>query len=168
MSALKLPSFLRRRAQPTPASPTDTGEPTDWSIFSAHNPQTGQAAVFRARLTKPLRPDISELSTAIVIKWPYEPSNAMPPTDVNRDQLAFEEALDPLAPSSNSELVHVSTGMGLKEWIFYARSRDEFMAALNTLLSSHPPYPLGIEFYDDPDWRVWADMVQPLRKRTEN
>jgi hypothetical protein len=30
------------------------------------------------------------------------------------------------------------TGMGLKEWTFYARDRDLFMAQLNELLQGHP------------------------------
>ena len=85
----------------------------------------------------------------------------MPPTA--EAQNAFETALDPLASGKSSELVHVSTGMGLKEWIFYVRDQQDFMAALNRLLEGHPPYPLQIEVYDDPQWKVWADMVKELR-----
>jgi hypothetical protein len=53
--------------------------------------------------------------------------------------------------------------MGLKQWIFYARSREEFMGELNELLSGHPRYPLDIEFFEDPNWEVWDDMVKDLR-----
>ncbi len=74
--------------------------------------------MFSARWTRPNRPDIDEMQTAIVIKWTYEPNDQMPPKQVNQEQLAFVEALDPLAPSEHSELVDISTGMGLKEWIF--------------------------------------------------
>lgn len=129
---------------------------SDWKIVTAQNPETGQTAVFRARFAKPDRPDLASLVWAIVIQWP----------EVSPAQQTFEEALDPLASSPHSELVHVSTGMGLKEWIFYARSREEFMAELNELLAGHPRYPIDIEFFEDPEWEVWEDMVKDLRERT--
>jgi Family of unknown function (DUF695) len=105
--------------------------------------------------------------TAIVIKWAYGSQHQMPPPQVNREQLAFETALDPLADAENSELVHVSTGIGLKEWIYYARRRDAFMADFNRLLSSQPAYPLQIEFFDDPEWKVWGGIVDDLRSHDE-
>ena len=137
---------------------------TGWKIISAHNPETAEKAVFRARFEKPDRTDVASLVWAIVIGWPYD-GNAMPPAEVNAAQQRFEEAIDPLASSSHSELVHISTGKGLKEWIFYAHTREEFMAELNALLSGHPRYPLDIEFFEDPDWEVWEDMVKDLRER---
>lgn len=144
--------------------------PTGWTIVSAENPETGQAAVFRVRFAKPDRPDLSSLVWAIVIQWPYESDDArqMPPREISAAQQTLEEALDPLASSPHSELVHVSTGMGLKEWIFYARTREEFMTQLNELLAGHPRYPIDIEFFDDPKWEVWEDMVKDLRQRTAN
>lgn len=135
---------------------------TGWKIISTQNPETAEKAVFRARFSKPDRPDLASLVWAIVIRWPYE-GDAMPPSDVNAAQLNFETAVDPLAVSSHSELVHVSTGMGLKEWIFYARTREDFMGELNALLSGQPPHPLDIEFFEDPDWEIWEDMVKDLR-----
>jgi hypothetical protein len=139
----------------------------DWSIITARNPETGQGAVLRARFAKPDRDDLASLVWAIVIQWPYESGDGeqMPPAEVNAAQQTFEAALDPLSCSTHSELVHVSTGMGLKEWIFYARTREEFMAELNALLSGHPRYPLDIEFFEDPDWKVWEDMVRDLRPK---
>ena len=47
----------------------------------------------------------------------------------------------------------VSTGMGLKEWIFYARTREQFLDEFNQLLAGHPGYPIEIEFAEDPAWR---------------
>ena len=141
---------------------------TDWSIVSAQNPETGDVAVFRVRFAKPDRPDLASLVWAIVIQWPYESDQQMPPAEVNTAQQTFEAALDPLASSSHSELVHVSTGMGLKEWIFYARTREEFMDELNELLAGHPRYPLDIEFFEDPGWEVWEDMVKNLRDPIES
>ena len=136
---------------------------TGWSIVSVRNPETGETGVLRVRFSKPDRPDLASLVWAIVIHWPYESDQQMPPAEVNAAQQAFEAALDPLASSSHSELVHVSTGMGLKEWIYYARTREEFMDELNKLLSGHPRYPLDIEFFEDPGWKGWEDLMKELR-----
>lgn len=135
----------------------------DWSIVAVQHPETGEGAVLRVRFSKPARPDLASLVWAIVIQWTYGRA-AMPPPEVNEAQLNFEAALDPLASSSHSELVHVSTGLGLKEWIFYARTREQFMDELNELLSAHPQYPLDIEFVDDPGWVVWEDAVKDLQR----
>lgn len=137
---------------------------TDWSIVSLQDPETGQMTVFRVRFSKPDRPDLASLVWAIMIQWPYDSDQQMPPAEVNAAQQSFEEALDPLASSSHSELVQVSTGNGLKRWIFYARSREEFMAELNELLSGHPRYPLDIEFFEDPRWELWEQMVEDLQR----
>jgi hypothetical protein len=135
-----------------------------WKIVTAQG-DGGQTAVIRIRLTKPGRPDVTELATAIVIKWPYDAAAGMPPASVNQQQLSFEEALDPLSPGEDSELVQVSTGMGLKEWVFYARSRETFMARLNELLQGHPRYPIAIEFYDDPQWQVWGEVAEAIQAK---
>lgn len=142
--------------------------PTGWSIVSARDPETGQVAVLRVRFSKPNRADLASLVWAIVIQWPWESDQPMPPAEVNAAQQSFEAALDPLASSSHSELVHVSTGMGLREWIFYARTREKFMGELNDLLAGHPRYPLDIEFFEDPNWELWEHMVKDLRGPVES
>lgn len=138
-------------------------KPTDWSIVSARDPETGQGAVFRARFSKPARPDLPSLVWAILIHWPYESDQPMPPAEVIEAQQRFEAALDPLSSSTHSELMHVSTGMGLKEWIFYARTREQFLDEFNQLLTGHPRYPIEMEFAEDPSWKIWQDMVKDLR-----
>jgi hypothetical protein len=139
-------------------------KPTDWNIISVKHPETGEGAVLRVRFSKPARPDLASLVWAVIIQWTYG-GKQMPSPEVNEAQLAFEAALDPLASSGHSELVHVSTGLGLKEWIFYARTREEFMDELNELLAGHPRYPLDIEFEEDPAWEVWEDAIKDLRGR---
>jgi len=166
---MKLLRFLRgRREQTNAIAPEDLEpKPKDWSIVTLRNESSGEVAVMRVRFERPSRGDISNLRAAIVVKWPYSDLSQMPAQVENERQLLFERALDPLAPSEISELVHVSTGMGLKEWIFYATSSEAFMERFNQLLSGFPAFPIEIEFYDDPEWQVWADMVGPLRARVD-
>lgn len=138
-------------------------ELADWRIIDANNEAAGERAIFRIRMAKPPRKDLDSLVTAAVIKWPYQ--GQMPPDDVNQQQLAFERAIDPLTSEGGSELMQVATGMSLKEWIFYARSADAFMARLNTLLSRRPRYPIQVEFHDDPEWQMWSQTVTTLKAR---
>jgi len=49
----------------------------------------------------------------------------------------------------------VATGLGLREWVYYTRDREQFMERLNELLQGHAAYPVEIEIYDDPDWENW-------------
>lgn len=167
---MKLLPFLRRRRSPAAAPATQSFEtnPADWSIVKVENDGSGESVVMRARFTRPDRGDLAALRTAIVVKWPYAGANRMPSPEINARQLDFERALDPLAPGEISELVHVSTGLGLKEWIFYATTSEAFMERFNDLLANHDAYPIEIEFYDDPEWRVWADMINPLTERADS
>ena len=165
---MKLLRFLRGGGRPRATGASAPELDLDaWRIVRLHNDETREGAVMRVRFSKPERRDIASLQTAIVAKWAYESVNSMPTPEVRAEQAEFERALDPLAPGESSELVHVSTGMGLKEWIFYAASSESFMRRFNELLTGHPAYPVEIELYDDPDWRVWADLVEPLRERTD-
>src|SRR5262245_1563535 len=79
-----------------------------WRIVEASNKESGELVIFRIRLTKPDRADIERLTTAVVIQWPHR-GRVIPPDDVNQQQLAFEEALDPLSSDGESELVQVVT-----------------------------------------------------------
>lgn len=73
--------------------------------------------------------------------------------------LSFERAVDELSmENGHAFLMNVSTGLGLREWCYYAKDRDRFMARFNELLVRRERYPLEIEFFDDPEWRVWLDL----------
>jgi hypothetical protein len=160
--------FGRLLGRREPAGATAGGkldkELASWRIVEAKNEARREHAVFRIRVAKPARKDIDHLTRAIVIKWAYQ-GPGMPPDEVNQQQVAFEEAIDPLWSEGGSELMQVATGMGLKEWIFYARSSDAFMARLNSLLSGRPRYPIEVEFYDDPEWQMWSQTVSTLKTR---
>jgi hypothetical protein len=57
-----------------------------------------------------------------------------------------------------SYLMNISTGLGLREWCYYTKERADFMRRFNAALAGHERYPLEIEFYDDPEWKVWLDL----------
>ena len=136
-----------------------------WSIVRAVNETAAEAAVIRIRTDRPSEP--KNLRSAIEISWPYTSDSPFPaPTD-NQQMIAFEEAIDELASENgHSELVQVSTGNGVKEWLFYSADQSRFMQRMNELLKGHPVYPLQIEFYEDPDWQIWSETISALDQRS--
>lgn len=129
-------------------------------------------ALFRVRHLRPSRADLAAFVHAIVIRWRYAASDeraphrlgpGFPDNTVNQAQLQFEGALDPLScENDDAELMCVTTGMGQKEWVYYARDRDGFMARLNALLAGHAPFPVEINFYDDAEWNIWGGILKRI------
>jgi hypothetical protein len=117
--------------------------------------------VMRLRTDRPADTDIDSYSTAVTIKWEYprQHGTASPPADVLQQMEVFGEAVAGLAWATGcSYLMNISTGLGLREWCYYTKDRAEFMRRFNALLAGHNRYPLDIEFYDDPEWKVWLEL----------
>ena len=100
-----------------------------------------------------------EHPVAVVIEWAYGGPD-LPDADVLPTLHAFEALLDPLdAAGGDSVLVHVIRGEGVSELGYYTRDFEGFMATLNTALAGHPPFPIAIEYYDDPKWEYRKSIV---------
>jgi hypothetical protein len=79
---------------------------------------------------------------------------------------ALEDALAPSLYEDNlATLALVSTGENLREWTYYVRSEDEFMARLNHALAGEEPFPIEIHTASDPEWSMYetfkAGVKQP-------
>jgi hypothetical protein len=112
-------------------------------------------------MNKPAIPDGRVFGCAVEISWLYSGTTDYPPREENQKQLAFETALDDLSGMNGfSELVQVSTGRGKKEWLYYTSDQERFMRDFNALLAGHEPYPIQINFYEDPEWKLWSEIVE--------
>ena len=130
-----------------------------WVYVDAKN--GADQLVMRLRIDRPADGDIDSYSTAVVIKWNYarQQGTASPPADVLQQMEVFAEAVVGLTWATGCcYLMNISTGLGLREWCYYTKDRDDFMRRFNALLTGHQRYPLEIEFYDDPEWKVWLDL----------
>ena|SRR5689334_25278891 len=90
-----------------------------------------------------------------VVTWKYDGSsrNGMPPVSVNAQMLELEHAINERVEALGlCRHAYSHTGNGLKELAYYIRERDQFMDAFNAALANHSPYPIGITFYEDPEW----------------
>lgn len=134
--------------------------PDEWEIVKAINADRGEAQVFRLRKRRPDGAHVQKLATALSIRWPYDPSSIFPKGQEKESILSFERAIDWLAEENgHSELVLVATGLGWKEWLYYVDDPTWFMTMLNDLLSGHESFPLTIDWYDDPAWKLWQEML---------
>lgn len=152
-----LKRLFRRRAAPT--------REAKWSIVRAMNEATSEAAVIRIRIDRPA--GSFALRTAVEISWPFISQSHFPPSEVHERMVEFEEAIDELtSENGHTELVQVSTGHGVKEWLFYSQDRARFMDRMNELLHGHSMFPLEIKFYEDPEWQIWSETASALDART--
>lgn len=162
--------FKRIRRAKEPVGPADKDaiedELRDWQIVTVENSDLQSHATIRLRVRKPPIPDNRVFDCAIEISWPYDGTGYHPDDDVNQKQLAFETALDDLSGMNGfSELVQVSTGMGTKEWLYYTCDQDRFMRDFNLLLHGHEQYPIKINFYKDPNWQIWSEVVEAVQSK---
>jgi hypothetical protein len=159
---------IRRAKEPVRAQDNAAleDELRDWQIVAVENKEQQSRATIRLRVRKPPLPDGRVFDCAVEISWPYDGVDGYPSPDVNQRQLAFETALDDLSGMNGfSELVQVSTGMGKKDWLYYTSDQDRFMRDLNALLAGHDPYPIQINFYQDPSWQIWSDVVEAVQSK---
>lgn len=127
----------------------------------------GSEAIFRYFHPKP--DDWQAYPEEISIRWEY-PGGALPDDEVRAAMDELEEALDPLldGDESRATLPLVITGLGVREWAYYARSYQDFLSGLNELLADLPRFPIQINHSSDPEWRHWHDYVDRLMEAPED
>jgi hypothetical protein len=103
----------------------------------------------------------------IIIVWKYQSESGMPLKDEHQGMNALEDALTlALAGDDFATLALVSTGENLREWTYYAKSEDEFIARLNYAFIGEEAFPIEIHSESDPEWSMYekfkAGMKQPV------
>ncbi len=103
----------------------------------------------------------SDYATMVVISWEFNGSNnnGFPDAATNEEQQKLEDLLDWLDSSENSFLTQVVTCNGSKEWLWYVKDCDDWMDKLNQSLSDCPAFPIGINFFDEPEWQTYNGFI---------
>ncbi len=130
----------------------------------AEGEENGNFLLFRARKEIPPGSLKMQYPLLISVYWPYDAAanEGMPDDELNDEHFDLELALQPLDTPEFSHLMLVITGAGQKEWHYYAKQEDPWMDQLNELLSEHPEYPLEIEVSEDPDWSLYATVIEGI------
>jgi hypothetical protein len=112
---------------------------TSWATAISTNTSNGRKIFFRfaeqfdqtfERGTQPIR---------TIIVWKYHSESGQPILEEHQRMNQMEDALE-LALDQNcfAMLALVSTGENLREWTYYSKSEDEFLARLNFALTDTP------------------------------
>jgi hypothetical protein len=90
----------------------------------------------------------------------------MPPDEINQRMLALEQSIEESVAKQDLCLhAYSRTGNHLKEFVYYISGREDFLAAFNNALQSHPRYPIEINFYEDPDWQDFKKILDLFDRR---
>ena len=135
-----------------------------WSTAISSNKDSGRKIIFRYASKFSSRFDRASQPIRIILAWNYESENGQPVSEEHQRMNELEDALEPLLESDFATLALVSTGENLREWTYYAKSEQEFMARLNYALAEKPRFPIEIHIAHDPEWAMYEDFASGVRK----
>ena len=147
------------------ATVTGADEVTTWATAVSKQPSTGRAIIYR--YAKDFRGGFvkSDFPARIILVWRYKSDNGMPAPAERQSMDRMEDLLEPLAQkSAQSILAIVSTGEDLREWTFYAKSEDAFLAKLNERLADQPRFPIEVHTGPDLNWSTYERFRSAVRE----
>jgi hypothetical protein len=136
-----------------------------WATAISKHATNGRVIVFR--YVKDFRAGFvkSSLPDRVILSWRYESTSGMPATAERELMDRMEDVLAPVVEKPGfAMLALVSTGENLREWIYYAKSEQEFLEALNTALALQPHFPLKIHAAADPQWATYQRFRDGVRE----
>jgi hypothetical protein len=140
-----------------------------WATAISTNADNGRRIVFRYAEQFGAGFDRASQPVRIIIVWKYQSENGQPVTDEHQQMNLLEDALEPvLEEGPFATLALVSTGENLREWTYYAKSEDEFMARLNFALAGMPAFPIEIHIAHDPSWKTYEEFTSGIKKEVVN
>lgn len=135
-----------------------------WSTAVSTRPSDGHRVIFRYRSEFEKSFKRSTYPDRVTIAWAYMPSNGMPARDETAAMDQMEDLLEPYVENTSlSILVLVTTGEGRREWVYYTKSKTEFMAAMNKALAGKSRFPVEIDLWTDPKWSRYDEFKSQVR-----
>jgi hypothetical protein len=141
------------------------GQDGGWSVAMTARPSDGHRIVYRYRSKFGPGFQRAAYPDRVTIAWPYDSDDGMPSKQEREAMERMEKALEPWAGEGpQAVLVLVSTGDGLREWVYYARSQQAFMDTLNEALKHLPPLPIQIDLWKDAQWKRYDEFRRALKE----
>ncbi|ATG88949.1 hypothetical protein MKLM6_0674 [Methylomonas koyamae] len=139
-------------------------EVTSWATAVSKQEGTERAIVFRYAKEFRVGFKKSAFPDRVILVWKYNSDSGMPVPKEREAMDRIEDLFGPLVEKSEvSVLTLVSTGENLREWIFYARAEQEFLAALNKALTGQPRFPIEVHAGRDPEWSSYERFRKGVR-----
>lgn len=125
--------------------------------------ENGNVVIWKFVNEAPTAEQMEQLPWLTVISWKYEggENGGLPAEDVYNRMVELERAIETRMEASNF-CTHANsrTGNGLKELVYYIKDRDAFIEKFNAALHGHPRYPIEINFYHDPEWSEFHELLK--------
>ncbi|MEG4208361.1 DUF695 domain-containing protein [Microcoleus sp. Pol7_A1] len=135
----------------------------EWATAVSRHHTEDRAIVFRYVKTFTPQFNRSSQPDRIILVWNYKSDSGMPSVKERQMMDKLEDSLSPTIEGDGfATLALVSTGENSREWIYYARSEDEFMVRLNAALKDSPEYPIEIHAAPDPAWETYEEFFSGL------
>jgi hypothetical protein len=136
-----------------------------WATAISTNASNRRKIFFRyARVFSPAFDPASQPVRVIVI-WKYQSETGQPATEEQQRMILFEDALGPVLEQGRfATLALVSTGENQREWVYYAKSEDEFAARFDYALAGISAFPIEIHVAHDPLWATYHDFKMGVRE----
>lgn len=148
----------------SPAAPPE-GDAAVWATATSTHATNGRVIVFR--YVKDFRAGFekSSLPDRIILVWRYESQSGLPSTAEREAMDRLEDALAPVIEKPGfAMLALVSTGENLREWVYYTKSEQKFLQALNAAFAKQPRFPIEIHAAPDPKWSTYERFRQGVRE----
>ncbi|MGA7291034.1 MAG: DUF695 domain-containing protein [Terriglobales bacterium] len=140
-----------------------------WATAISTNAGSGRKIIFR--YAEQLSPTFDRAShpIRIIIAWKYEAGNGQPIAEDYQRMTSLEDALESALEEDHlATLALVSTGEDLREWTYYTKSENEFMARLNYALCGIPAFPIEIHTASDPNWDMYEQFKAGVSENRVN
>lgn len=134
-----------------------------WAIATGAEAGAPYVIRFRSdlisRIGDPSLPNLLEMRWTFFGEGPL--SNGLPTAGQLSEMEAFEsQAIAALERSQNAILFAVRTGAGSRHWFWYCSSRDLVEQSLNAVLAGDASLPINMSMTVDPEWAVYADLLE--------
>ena len=136
-----------------------------WATAVSSNSHNGRKIIFR--YAEQLSPAFDRATQAVrvIIAWKYHSENGQPITQDHQRMILLEDALESALEEDHfATLALVSTGEELREWTYYAKSENEFLARLNYALAAMPAFPIEIHSASDPNWELYEQFKMGVKE----
>jgi hypothetical protein len=136
-----------------------------WATAISTDLQTDRRIIFRYAEAFSQSFDRTSQPIRIFIVWKYQSDRGQPKPEELQWMDLLENALEPVLDQDRfATLALVSTGEDLREWTYYAKSEDGFMARLNFAFAGMSPFPIEIHVALDPHWETYERFRAGVRE----
>ncbi len=129
----------------------------------------GRPIIFRIRTGLESQRELHRrFPNRLAVLWRYplqgpEGAEGLPTPEQLGSLTSFEDVMiSALESQGIALLTSVATSAGLREWVWYCATTNEFNKAFNAALRGHPRYPLDLQVSSDVNWEGYRGLVNAL------